>query len=184
MFNNEGLGKYVSVNKSSLNNSLISLVKFSFGAYSYTITPHGCFPGDSFLTIFNNYIYLYIVNKGSTTILKYFSNHQIFFNFVLNFERGSQYAKAAGTYCVMVQFNIEKKIALVQLPTRKSLWVSWYCVGTLGRSANIDSKKQFLTKAGTSRHKNIRPTVRGVAMNPVDHPHGGRSKTNSPEVTP
>jgi large subunit ribosomal protein L2 len=84
----------------------------------------------------------------------------------------------------MIQFNLEKKLSFVQLPTKKTFWVSWYCVGTSGRASNIESNKQFLTKAGINRHKNIRPTVRGVAMNPVDHPHGGRCKTNSPEVTP
>lgn len=134
--------------------------------------------------MFNNYIYLYDIKIGYTTVLKYLQNHSIFFNLVLNFNKGGQYAKAAGTFCLMIQLNFEKKLAFIQLPTKKTLWVSWYCVGTLGRCSNVDSKKQFLTKAGYNRHKNIRPTVRGVAMNPVDHPHGGRAKTNSPEVTP
>lgn len=184
IFNYEGLARFISIQSNSPNDTLVSLVKFSFGAYSYTLTPNGCFPGDNFLIIFNNYIHLYEIKIGFTTILKYFQNHSIFFNFVVNFLKGSQYAKACGTYCLMIQLNFEKKLSFIQLPTKKTIWVSWYCVGTIGRSSNVESKKQFLTKAGTNRHKNIRPTVRGVAMNPVDHPHGGRSKTNSPEVTP
>ncbi len=184
LYHHEGLVKFISVQHNPVNNSLISLIKFSFGAYSYTITPHGCFPGSSFLVILNNYIYLYRFKPGFTTILKYFNNHALFFNFVLDFKKGSQYSKAPGTYCLMIQFNEEKKMSFIQLPTKKTLWVSWYCIGTFGRVANIDNRKQFLTKAGTNRHKNKRPTVRGVAMNPVDHPHGGRCKTNSPELTP
>lgn len=117
-------------------------------------------------------------------MLKYFNNHTIFFNFCLKNFKGSQYSRAAGTYCLMIQFNYEKKLALVQLPTKKTQWVSWYCIGILGRAGNIQKNKQFFTKAGFNRLNNIRPTTRGVAMNPVDHPHGGRSKTNSPEVTP
>lgn len=55
---------------------------------------------------------------------------------------------------------------------------------SLGRASNIFYKNQFFSKAGYNRNLGIRPSVRGVAMNPVDHPHGGRTKTNSPEVTP
>jgi large subunit ribosomal protein L2 len=62
--------------------------------------------------------------------------------------------------------------------------VSIFCFVTLGRSSNINHKKEFFTKAGFYRKKGYRPSVRGVAMNPVDHPHGGRTKTSSPEYTP
>jgi large subunit ribosomal protein L2 len=121
LYNFEGLSRCVSIHKNNKSDALITLVKFSFGAYSYTILPHGSLPGDFFLTLFNNYIYLYIVKRGSISILKYFSNHQIFFNLSLNFDRGSQYAKAAGTFCVMIQFNALKKLSLIQLPTKKNL---------------------------------------------------------------
>jgi len=55
---------------------------------------------------------------------------------------------------------------------------------TLGRASNIFNDKQFFVKAGHSRKLGFKSKVRGVAMNPVDHPHGGRTKTNSPELTP
>jgi large subunit ribosomal protein L2 len=47
------------------------------------------------------------------------------------------------------------------------------CRATIGQVGNLDHNKEVLGKAGNSRHRGIRPTVRGVAMNPVDHPHGG-----------
>lgn len=55
---------------------------------------------------------------------------------------------------------------------------------TVGRASNIDNLNNFFSKAGYKRKLNYRPNVRGVAMNPVDNPHGGRTKTNSPELTP
>lgn len=54
----------------------------------------------------------------------------------------------------------------------------------MGRVSNIFHKKEIFGKAGYFRNLNVRSTVRGVAMNPVDHPHGGRTKSSSPEITP
>ena len=70
------------------------------------------------------------------------------------------------------------------LPTGLVRIISIFCTGTLGRASNISHKNEFFVKAGYSRNNGVRPSVRGVAMNPVDHPHGGRTKTSSPEVTP
>ena len=58
------------------------------------------------------------------------------------------------------------------------------CYATLGTVSNINHKKIKLGKAGRKRWLNRRPHVRGVAMNPVDHPHGGRTKGGVPTVTP
>jgi large subunit ribosomal protein L2 len=80
--------------------------------------------------------------------------------------------------------NFNKDLVKVQLPTGLIKIISIYCLVTLGRASNYNNKKEFLTKAGFNRNLGFRPIVRGVAMNPVDHPHGGRTKTNSPELTP
>ena len=58
---------------------------------------------------------------------------------------------------------------------------AWACVGEV---SNEENWLVNIGKAGRSRWLGIRPTVRGTAMNPVDHPHGGRTKTNKPEVSP
>jgi len=121
LFNYRGLVKFTSIQKHYANNTLISLVKFSFGAYAYTLLPHGCFPGDFFLILYNNYKFLYKFKRGCVTILRYFPNHTLFFNFVLNFLKGSQYAKAAGVYCLMIELNSFKKISFIQLPTKKTM---------------------------------------------------------------
>jgi large subunit ribosomal protein L2 len=73
---------------------------------------------------------------------------------------------------------------VVQLPTNKTKTILSTCFASLGRASNIEFNNQFFSKAGYYRNKGFRPKVRGVAMNPVDHPHGGRTKTSSPELTP
>ena len=72
----------------------------------------------------------------------------------------------------------------IKLPSNKTKLISSFSFVTLGRCSNILSNKQVLGKAGTLKFRGLKPKVRGVAMNPVDHPHGGRTKTNKPEVSP
>jgi large subunit ribosomal protein L2 len=97
---------------------------------------------------------------------------------------GSKYSRSAGTFCKIISMNFDKDLVKVQLPTGIIKIISMYCLVTLGRASNFYHKKEFFTKAGFYRNLGFRPSVRGVAMNPVDHPHGGRTKTNSPELTP
>jgi large subunit ribosomal protein L2 len=117
-------------------------------------------------------------------LLKYLNYNVIFFNLELQPNTGGKYARSAGTFCKLISINLEKNFAKVVLPTGKIKIISIYCLVSLGRASNIFYKNQFISKAGYNRNLGIRPSVRGVAMNPVDHPHGGRTKTNSPEVTP
>lgn len=73
---------------------------------------------------------------------------------------------------------------MLRLPSGKEQKVALVARAVLGRNSNIHHKRELTGKAGTNRLRGIRPTVRGVAMNPVDHPHGGRTKTVQPEVSP
>lgn len=108
----------------------------------------------------------------------------IFFNLELKPGSCGKYSRAAGTFCKLISINLDKNYAKVILPTSKIKIISIYCLVSLGRASNIFYKNQIFSKAGFFRNLGIRPSVRGVAMNPVDHPHGGRTKSNSPEVTP
>jgi len=65
------------------------------------------------------------------------------------------------------------KYAQVRLPSGEVRLFDINCMATIGQVSNVDHKYISLGKAGRTRHLGIRPTVRGVAMNPVDHPHGG-----------
>ena len=92
------------------------------------------------------------------------------------------FAKAAGVYCTLLQKQKAKFI--LRLPSGKILKVSSNTTAFIGKVSNKLHKHCIKGKAGINRNKNKKPTVRGVAMNPVDHPHGGRTKGGFHPVTP
>ena len=98
--------------------------------------------------------------------------------------KGAQMVRAAGGSAQLVAK--EGKYAHIKLPSGEVRLVALECIATVGQVGNLDHENISLGKAGRSRHRGVRPTVRGVVMNPVDHPHGGgegRVKGNNP-MTP
>lgn len=122
--------------------------------------------------------------SGCNVILRYLNYKFIFFNIEIDEPYGGKYCKAGGTYSKIISLNYDRNLVKVVLPTGSIKILSMFNMVTIGRASNNENFKQFFTKAGYMRKLNYRPNVRGVAMNPVDNPHGGRTKTNSPEVTP
>jgi large subunit ribosomal protein L2 len=108
----------------------------------------------------------------------------IVFDITSNVNSNPKFAKASGTYCQIIDFNLDLELVLLKLPSLEKKYFSRNSIVTLGRNANIFSKYKIQGNAGLNYSKGIKPIVRGVAMNPVDHPHGGRTKTNKPEVSP
>jgi large subunit ribosomal protein L2 len=92
------------------------------------------------------------------------------------------YAKSAGSFGQILQTT--KEYAKIKLPSNKIVSVSVNSFATLGIVSNEKHNLVYIGKAGINRHKGIRPSVRGIAMNPVDHPHGGRTNGGKPSVTP
>lgn len=86
---------------------------------------------------------------------------------------GFCFIRSAGTYGTLLQKANESSKCRVKLPSGEERLVSEFCKGTLGRVSNVDSYLKKKKKAGQSRWEGVRPCVRGVAMNPIDHPHGG-----------
>jgi large subunit ribosomal protein L2 len=84
---------------------------------------------------------------------------------------GGSLVRAAGTSCKLIK--IENKEAIIRLKSKKEIKIPYNCLASLGIVSNPDRKNTKIGKAGYTRHLGIRPTVRGVAMNPIDHPHGG-----------
>ena len=81
----------------------------------------------------------------------------------------------------------EGDYAQVRMPSGEVRKISILCRATIGQLGNLEHENQIIGKAGRQRHKGIRPSVRGIAMNPVDHPHGGgeaRSTSGRPPTTP
>ncbi len=98
--------------------------------------------------------------------------------------KGAQMVRSAGSAAQLVAK--EGKYAQIKLPSGEVRLVVVDCMATVGQVGNLDHENASLGKAGRTRHRGVRPTVRGVVMNPVDHPHGGgegRVKGNNP-MTP
>lgn len=163
---------------------LLALVKYSIGSYSYILAASGLEPGCFVKTIFKPLEFSTEYKLGYLVLLKYLEPHTIIFNLEIKESFGGKYAIAAGTSAILLSVDEFTNLAMVQLPTSHKIWVSAYCCAVLGKASNEFFFKHNKGKAGLSRNFNLRPVVRGVAKNPVDHPHGGRTKTISPEKTP
>lgn len=85
--------------------------------------------------------------------------------------KGAQMVRSAGGSAQLV--SREGEVALIKLPSGETRRVAINCMATIGQVGNVDHENVSIGKAGRNRWLGIRPTVRGVAMNPVDHPHGG-----------
>jgi large subunit ribosomal protein L2 len=106
-------------------------------------------------------------------------------NIELNLGHGGQLARSAGSYAQLMAK--EGKYAQIKLPSGEVRMVLQECKATIGQVGNLDHENVSLGKAGRSRWRGRRPRVRGVAMNPVDHPHGGgegKSSGGRHPVTP
>jgi large subunit ribosomal protein L2 len=99
--------------------------------------------------------------------------------------KGGQIVRSAGTSAQLLAK--EGDFAAIRLPSGEVRRVSLRCMATIGQVSNLDHENQSLGKAGRARHMGQRPEVRGVVMNPRDHPHGGgegKSPTGMPPKTP
>jgi large subunit ribosomal protein L2 len=96
--------------------------------------------------------------------------------------KGGQYARSAGSFGFLLSKSDSK--AFIKLNSGKVIDFPLNCKATIGRVSNKLHHINVKGKAGISRGQNIRPTVRGVAMNPVDHPHGGDTSGGRPSVSP
>nr|YP_010041701.1 ribosomal protein L2 [Cyanophora biloba]QPB15010.1 ribosomal protein L2 [Cyanophora biloba] len=145
------------------------------------------------LTEYNTFL-----RGGNTYNLLNISTGTLVNNVEVNLKHGGQLIRAAGTYAQIMAHNktlnykfknytnnIEnEKYSAIRLPSGEIRLVSSYCKATIGSLSNQDHKLRRIGKAGRSRWLNKRPSVRGIAMNPVDHPHGGRTNGGRPSVTP
>lgn len=174
----------LNIDKDSNRTCFTALIKYSNGTYSYILSASSLKPGNFLFSTIKPNLFSYRFKIGCNIVLKFSHFSHLFFNLQINLLKGGQYARAGGTFCKVISVNWGKNTARVMLPTGLVKIISIFCSATLGRASNIFNNKEFLVKAGFNRNRGIRPSVRGVAMNPVDHPHGGRTKTNSPELTP
>lgn len=148
--------------------SYISLVAFTNGKFCYILTPEGLKPGDIINSSLTSELPIII---GNSLPLKYVPVGTLINNIELRPGKGGQLVRSAGCSAKIVRKD--KKTCLIRLNSGHQLELSSNCFCTIGIVSNSDHSNVKLGKAGRKRWLNIKPTVRGVVMNPVDHPHGG-----------
>lgn len=121
--------------------------------------------------------------KGSSLLLKDISAGSIVNNIELKPGQGSCFCRAAGTFAIVLNKYMicDKSYILLRLPSGVEYLLLDNCRAVLGIVSNSVQREINLLKAGVLRNKGVRPTVRGVAMNPIDHPHGGGEGKKSPK---
>jgi large subunit ribosomal protein L2 len=158
----------------------IALLVYADGEKRYIVAPDGVKVGDTLLAGEKSDI-----RPGNALPLKAIPLGTIIHNIELKIGKGAQLARSAGTFCQLM--SKEGKYSQVKLPSGEVRMILQECYATIGQVGNLDHENVSLGKAGRSRWLGKRPKVRGVAMNPVDHPHGGgegRTSGGRHPVTP
>jgi large subunit ribosomal protein L2 len=146
--------------------SYIALIKYTDGELAYIIAPQRLAAGDEVVAGES-----VDVKPGNAMPLSSMPVGTIVHNVEMKPGKGGQMARAAGTYAQLV--GRDQGYALLKLKSGETRMVRSECMATVGAVSNPDHMNETIGKAGRHRWMSIRPGVRGVAMNPIDHPHGG-----------
>ncbi len=147
----------------------ISLVTYTDGEKKYIISPKGIKVGDKIVSGTKNVD----IVTGNTTTLANIPEGTLVHNVELIPGHGGQLARSAGTFIQILGSDDTGEYVVCKLMSGEVRKISKECRATIGIVSNEDHNLVNLGKAGRSRHMGIRPTVRGSAMNPNDHPQGG-----------
>jgi len=147
--------------------AFIALIKYVDGVYSYIIAPHKLKVADKLMSSRQ----LIDIKIGNAMPLSVIPIGSIIHNIELKPGCGAAISRSAGAYSQLV--GKDGGYALVKMQSGEIRLFLLDCMAVIGSVSNLDNKNVSIGKAGRSRWMGIRPTVRGVAMNPVDHPHGG-----------
>ena len=179
--NTEGTAKVIGLEYDPNRTSYIALLENEEGKKSYIIAPVGLTDGDVVASGANADI-----KPGNVLPISAIPVGTIIHNIELYPGKGAQLVRSAGAFAQLMAK--ENGSAQVRLPSGEVRIVRLDCKATIGQVGNLEHETIKLGKAGKTRHKGIRPTVRGSVMNPCDHPHGGgegRSPIGRPgPVTP
>lgn len=158
--------KITSVEYDPNRSSFISLAVYADGEKRYVLTSKSVKVGDKFIVSENAPL-----TPGNRLPLKKVPVGTFVYNIELKPKGGAKIARSAGNFAQVVA-NSEGYTSL-KMPSTEVRKVPENCYATIGEASNSEHKLVNYGKAGRSRWKGIRPTVRGTAMNPVDHPYGG-----------
>jgi large subunit ribosomal protein L2 len=159
-------GRVASIEYDPNRTARIALIHYLDGDKRYILAPVGLKVGDTVMTGNNAEI-----KPGNTMPLKSMPTGTQIHNIELQKGKGGQMVRSAGASAqLMVK---EGEYALIRLPSGEIRRVRSECLATIGQMGNVEHQNINLGKAGRKRHMGWRPTVRGSAMTPRDHPHGG-----------
>ena len=147
--------------------AFISLIKYKDGEKRYILSPLSLKVGQTVISSDKQVDIL----PGNAMPLKLIPMGTFVHNIELRINKGGQLARSAGTGAQILAK--EGKYAQVRLPSSEIRKIHLNCRATVGQMGNLDHQNVSIGKAGRNRWKGKRPHVRGTAMNPVDHPHGG-----------
>lgn len=168
--NKDGIvGTIKSIEYDPNRTSFISLVVYADGEKRYIIAPKGIKVGDKVISG-NDKVDILL---GNTLSLEFIPEGTLVHNIELHPGAGGQITRSAGASAQILGFDESKKYVVVKLNSGEVRKFRKECRATIGVVSNEEHNLENLGKAGKSRHLGIRPTVRGSAMNPNDHPHGG-----------
>jgi len=160
------LGRIVAIEKDPNRSALIALVSYIDGDKRYILASEGMKAEMEIMSGVDAPI-----KKGNRTVLKNIPSGTIVSNIELIAGKGGQITRSAGSGAILMA--IDEKMAQLKMSSGEIRIVSKECYATIGRVSNFEHSSERLGKAGRNRWKGKRPEVRGSAMNPVDHPHGG-----------
>src|SRR6202795_3251001 len=157
--------------------AFIALVKYDDGDLAYILAPQRLSAGDA--VVAGEYV---DVKPGNAMPVANIPVGTIVHNVEIKIGKGGQIARSAGTYVQIV--GRDQDYVILRLSTTEQRIVHGRCMATVGAVSNPDNMNTTIGKAGRQRWKGRMPHNRGITMNPVDHPHGGRTKGGKHPVTP
>jgi len=163
----EVLAKVASIEYDPNRGARIALLHYTDGEKRYIVAPVGLSVGDTVLSSDKKIE----IKVGNAMPVEHIVAGVDIYNVELKPGFGAKIARGAGN-CVQVM-GVEDEYAQIKLPSGEIRLVKKECMCTIGQASNPDKRHIKLGNAGRKRHLGFRPTVRGSAMNPVDHPHGG-----------
>jgi large subunit ribosomal protein L2 len=157
--------------------AFIALLKYRDGTLGYILAPQRLGVGDTVVAGIKA-----DVKPGNAMQLASMPIGTIVHNIELKAGGGGKIARSAGAYAQLV--GRDAGWAIIRLNSGETRRVRAECMATVGAVSNPDHMNEVTAKAGRTRWRGIRPTVRSIAMNPIDHPNGGRTKGGKHWATP
>ena len=159
-------GRVATIERDPNRSAFIALINYEDGEKRYVLAPEGLKVDQKIITKEDASIKL-----GNRVKVKNIPVGTIISNVELFPSKGGQVARSAGSSVVLTA--VDEKSAQIKLSSKEIRLISSDCYATIGQVSNFEHSSINVGKAGRKRHMGVRPGVRGSAMNPIDHPHGG-----------